>query len=58
MCKKMEGAHLKCVKSHFAKFEYKGMKTVGFTAYINRRHLSILDGKYMSSTPPKLENIH
>ena len=23
------GAHLKCVNNHYAKFEYKGMNTVG-----------------------------
>ena len=25
---KMGGAHLQCVKNHYAKFEYKEMKTV------------------------------
>ena len=26
---KIRGAHLQCVNNHFAKFEYKGMKTIG-----------------------------
>ena len=25
---KMVGAHLQCVNNHYAKFEYKGMKTI------------------------------
>ena len=32
---KIEGAHLQCVNNHYAKFEYKGMKTVGVTDYTN-----------------------
>ena len=35
------GAHLQCVNNHYAKFENKGMKTVGVTDH----HLSIFDGK-------------
>ena len=27
------GAHLQCVNNHYAKFEYKGMNTVGVTDY-------------------------
>ena len=26
--RKMKGAHLQCVNNHYAKFEYKGMKTI------------------------------
>ena len=29
------GAHLQCVNNHYAKFEYKGMNTVGATDYTN-----------------------
>ena len=32
---KVEGAHLQCVNNHYAKFEYKGMNTVGVTDYTN-----------------------
>ena len=32
---KMGGAHLQCMNNHYAKFEYKGMKTVGVTDYTN-----------------------
>ena len=28
-------SHLQCVNNHYAKFEYKGMKTVGVTDYTN-----------------------
>ena len=30
---KIEGAHFQCVNNHYAKFEYKGMNTVGATDY-------------------------
>ena len=33
--RKIEGAHLQCVSNHYAKFEYKGMNTVGVTDYTN-----------------------
>ena len=33
---KMVGAHLLCVNNHYAKFEYKGMKTVVVTDYTNQ----------------------
>ena len=39
---KIGGAHLQCVNNHYAKFEYKGMNTVGVSA---RQPLSISDGK-------------
>ena len=32
---KMGGAHQQCVNSHYAKFEYKVMNTVGVTDYTN-----------------------
>ena len=32
---KIGGAHLQCVNNHYAKFEYKGMNTVGATDYTN-----------------------
>ena len=32
---KIEGANLQCVNNHYAKFEYKGMNTVGVTDYTN-----------------------
>ena len=34
-CAKIVGAHLQCVNNHYAKFEYKEMKTVGVTDYTN-----------------------
>ena len=33
---KIEGAHLQWVNNHYAKFEYKRMKTVGVTDYTNQ----------------------
>ena len=33
---KIEGAHLQCMNNHYAKFEYKGMKTVGVTDNTNQ----------------------
>ena len=32
---KIGGAHLQCVNNHYAKYEYKGMNTVGVTDYTN-----------------------
>ena len=32
---KIGGAHLQCVNNHCAKFEYKGMNTIGVTDYTN-----------------------
>ena len=32
---KIGGAHVQCMENHYAKFEYKGMKTVGVTDYTN-----------------------
>ena len=38
---KMGGAHLQYVLSHYAKLEYKGMKTFGVTQ--TRHHKSVVD---------------
>ena len=32
---KIDGAHVQCVNNDYAKFEYKGMNTVGVTDYTN-----------------------
>ena len=32
---KIGDAHLQCLNNHYAKFEYKGMKTLGVTDYTN-----------------------
>ena len=32
----IEGAHLQCINIHYAKFEYKAMKTVGLTGFTNQ----------------------
>ena len=32
---KIGDAHLQCVNNHYAKFEYKGINTVGVTDYTN-----------------------
>ena len=59
---KMVGAHFQCVNNHYAKFEYKGMKTVRVTDYTNKAPLRIQDGKMSSPTPIKnrkyLSNVH
>ena len=34
---KIDGAHLQYVNNHYAKFEYKGTKTVGVTDYTNQK---------------------
>ena len=55
------GAHLQCVNNHYAKFECKGMKTVGSYRLHKPRHiLSISDGKNVSSSTPlkNWENIY
>ena len=42
------------MNNHYAKIEYKGMKTVGVTDYTNQTPLHISDGKKcLSSTPVK-----
>ena len=40
---KIGGSHHQCLSNHYAKFEYKRMKPVGFTQ--NRHPLRIWDGK-------------
>ena len=41
----MEGAYFQCMKNHYAKFEYKGMETVGVTDYTNQSALRMADKK-------------
>ena len=57
------GAHLQCVSNHYAKIEYKRMKTVGVTDYTNRTPLRISDGKnvyvqHLSKMRKYLSNVH
>ena len=57
------GAHLQCVNNHYAKFEYKGMKTVGVADYTNQTPLRISDEKMSKLTTPQkmrkyLSNMH
>ena len=40
-----KGAYLQCVNNHYAKFEYKRMKTLGVSDYTNQTPLRISDGK-------------
>ena len=58
----MDSAHLQCITTHYGKFEYNGVKTIGVTDYTNSHPLRILDGKNLSSTPVKmrkyLPNVH
>ena len=42
---KIIGAHLQCVNNHYAKFEYKGMKTVGVAEYTNQTPKCVADGQ-------------
>ena len=44
---KIAGAHLQYVNKHYAKFEYKGMKSFGVTDYTNQA-LSKHFGRKMS----------
>ena len=57
---KIGGAYLQCVNNHYAKFNYKGMETVGVTYYTNQTHPTHFGwGKGLSSTPTKKrENIN
>ena len=55
---KIETAHFQYMNNHYAKFEYKGMKTVGSLDYTNqtpRTHSGWK--KCLSSTPVKNEKI-
>ena len=53
---KIGGAHLQCMNNHYAKFDYKGMKTVGVTDYTNQTPPTHLGWKFfLSSTPEKKE---
>ena len=40
---KIGGAHLQCMYNHLAKFEYKGMKTLGVTDLTNEAPLIVAD---------------
>ena len=60
---KIGGAHLQCVNNHYAKFEYKGMKTILVTDYTNLTPSTHYGWKKcLSSTPVKmrkyLSNVH
>ena len=60
---KMRVAHLQCMNNYYAKFEYKGIKTVGVTDYTNQTHPTHFRWKKcLSSTPVKLwkylSNVH
>ena len=59
-CAQMGGAHLQCVNNHYAKFEYKGMKTVCVTITQTRHPLPISDGKMSKfiNTHKKSENLY
>ena len=54
---KIGGAHRQCVKYHYAKFEYKELKTVGITDNTNQtpsKHFWM--EKF--NTPQNYESIH
>ena len=60
---KIGGAHLQCMDNHYAKFDYKGMKTVGVTDYTNQKPQPISDGKMSKFNIRKkirkyLSNVH
>ena len=55
---KIGGAQLQCMNNHCAKFEYKGMKTVGVTDYTNQTPPMYFGWKKcLSSTPVKIDKI-
>ena len=41
---KIGSAHLECLKKHYAKFEYKGMKRLKLQITISRHSKSVADG--------------
>ena len=52
---KIRGAYLQCMNDHYAKFEYKRMKTVGVTDYTNQTPPTDFRWKKcLSSTPIKM----
>ena len=56
--RKIGGAYLYCVNNHYAKFEYKGMKTVGsYRLHKLNTILSILDLKNVLVNTSKNEKI-
>ena len=54
--------HLQCVNNHYAKFEYKGMKTSVVTEYTNQTPSTHFGWKCLSSTSLKMRkyswNVH
>ena len=51
---KIGGAHLQCENNHYAKFEYKGMKTVGSYRLHKLGTPSVVDGQ-MDRVDPLLD---
>ena len=49
---KIGAAHLQCVNNHYAKFEYKGLKTVGITDYTNQTPPKHFGWKKSQSSAP------
>ena len=55
---KIGSAHLQCMNNHYAKFEYKGMKTIWITDYTSLTPTTHYGWKKcLSSTPVKNEKI-
>ena len=52
---KMVGAHLQCMNNHWAKFEYKGMKTFGVTDYTNLRYPKSVADRLTDGVDPVLD---
>ena len=58
---KIGGAHLQCVNNHYAKFEYKGMPTVGVIDYTNQTpptHFGWKKCLSLTSVKNVLSNVH
>ena len=54
-CAQNKGAHLQCLINHYAKFEYKGMKTIRVTVYTNLTPPTHFEWKKcLSSTPVEI----
>ena len=57
-CIQNRRCRLQCMNNHYAKFEYKGMKTVGVTDYTNLTPpMHFGRKKCLSSTPVKNKKI-
>ena len=54
---KIEGAHLQCVNNQYAKFEYKGMKSVGVTDYTNKTPSKHFGWKKVHHSTKKMRKI-